>query len=42
MHEFRGVCPALITPLDKAGGVNGTAVKEIVKLIRGPDAVVRE
>ena len=30
MQEFYGVYPALITPLDKAGEVNATVVKEIV------------
>jgi N-acetylneuraminate lyase len=30
MQEFHGVYPALITPFDKAGSVNGTVVKEIV------------
>ena len=30
MQEFHGVYPALITPFDKAGCVNGTVVKEIV------------
>ena len=30
MQELHGVYPALITPFDKAGGVNGTVVKEIV------------
>jgi len=30
MQEFHGVYPALITPFDRAGGVNETVVKEIV------------
>ena len=30
MQEFHGVYPALVTPFDKAGSVNGTVVKEIV------------
>ena len=30
MQEFHGVYPALITPFDKAGRLNGTVVKEIV------------
>ena len=30
MQEFHGVYPALVTPFDKTGGVNGTVVKEIV------------
>jgi len=30
MQELHGVFPALITPFDKAGSVNGTVVKEIV------------
>ena len=30
MQEFHGVYPALITPFDKSGAVNGTVTKEIV------------
>jgi len=30
MQEFHGVYPALITPFDKAGSVNGAVVREIV------------
>lgn len=30
MQEFHGIYPALITPFDKSGAVNGTVVKEIV------------
>ena len=30
MQQFHGVYPALVTPFDKAGGINETVVKEIV------------